>query len=234
YGYQDFHSPHQYDAFCWNESLTFNGRLYAVNPGMCDAVGRECISQYRIRDGTDDCLNSLDEVETVESSYCTGRVGQQRFQCFNHEHKCLPATELGSGIVECSNEYDEKWLGAGTVLSNQFPCFQDQTDGCHHVKAYIQQSSNTNQTYSPSLTDIEQQQQNTIKNLAYYRYCDSFWDLPQHMDEDSTACRQWICSKEEYQCQTGQCIPLEWVCDGEWDCSDASDEEAIVLITQWS
>ncbi|CAF4786123.1 unnamed protein product, partial [Rotaria magnacalcarata] len=31
------------------------------------------------------------------------------------------------------------------------------------------------------------------------------------MDEDSTACRQWICSKEEYQCQTGQCIPLEWV-----------------------
>ena len=33
------------------------------------------------------------------------------------------------------------------------------------------------------------------------------------------------CTSVEYQCQTvGTCIPFEWQCDGEIDCSDASDE----------
>ncbi|CAF4484953.1 unnamed protein product, partial [Rotaria magnacalcarata] len=94
----------------------------------------------------------------------------------------------------------------------------------------IQQSSATNKTINGPLGS--RQQQSTIKDLSFYRYCDSFWDLPEHVDEDSSACRQWICPKHEYQCQTGQCIPVDWICDGEWDCSDASDEEAIVIIKQ--
>ncbi|CAF4421175.1 unnamed protein product, partial [Rotaria sp. Silwood2] len=47
-------------------------------------------------------------------------------------------------------------------------------------------------------------------------------------------CKYWTCQHYEYECQTGQCIQLDWVCDGEWDCADASDEEAIVLINTWS
>ena len=47
-------------------------------------------------------------------------------------------------------------------------------------------------------------------------------------------CQHWVCEEKEYQCRTGQCIPSDWVCDGEWDCSDASDEEAIVIIQEWS
>jgi hypothetical protein len=47
-------------------------------------------------------------------------------------------------------------------------------------------------------------------------------------------CQNWICHQDQYQCQTGQCIPLDWVCDGQWDCADASDEEAMLIIHQWS
>ena len=34
------------------------------------------------------------------------------------------------------------------------------------------------------------------------------------------------CTEAEYRCQVvGTCIPFEWICDGEIDCSDASDEQ---------
>ena len=45
-----------------------------------------------------------------------------------------------------------------------------------------------------------------------------------HIDEDRYYCQAWICREDQFRCQTGQCIPIDWICDGEWDCSDASDE----------
>lgn len=58
--------------------------------------------------------------------------------------------------------------------------------------------------------------------------------MHEHVDELAHFCENWICRKDQCQCQTGQCIDLHWVCDGEWDYADASDEEAIFLIKTWS
>lgn len=87
-GYQDYKSPYQDDKFCWNGSLTFNDRPYAVNPGICTR-SKECLSQYRIRDGSLDCWDDQDEKRSLEKNYCTGNVGRHRFQCFDDEHKCV-------------------------------------------------------------------------------------------------------------------------------------------------
>ncbi len=143
HGYQDFLSSHKNDKFCWNDSLTFNGRSYAVNPDIC-MEGGECISQYRIRDGSFDCYQGEDEELLLKENYCTGNVGRHRFQYFNDEHKCLTLKDLGSGTVECSNNYDESWYATGTDLRRQFQCLKAITTGCHIVKAYIQQSSTRN------------------------------------------------------------------------------------------
>ncbi len=59
FGYRDPLSSHKNDKFCWNNSLAFNARPYAVNLEICTISG-ECISQYRIRDGSSDCYDDQD------------------------------------------------------------------------------------------------------------------------------------------------------------------------------
>ncbi|CAF1189954.1 unnamed protein product [Adineta steineri] len=57
-------------------------------------------------------------------------------------------------------------------------------------------------------------------------------DCNNHIDElwlgTSTKLADIKCNdvwNDQWQCNTGQCIEEDWVLDGEWDCSDASDEE---------
>ena len=32
------------------------------------------------------------------------------------------------------------------------------------------------------------------------------------------------CGWDEWNCGYGHCVPMDYVCDGEWDCEDGSDE----------
>jgi hypothetical protein len=136
--------------------------------------------------------------------------------------------KLGAGRADCSNSYDGSLYGTGTDIRLQLSCFKKVTTDCHLVKTYIQQSSTRNSTNNSSL--VNPQQQKSTDRMPFRHYCDSFWNLDKHIDEIPSSCQYWICQTNQYQCQTGQCIELDWVCDGEWDCSDASDEEALFLI----
>lgn len=40
---------------------------------------------------------------------------------------------------------------------------------------------------------------------------------------DEAGCIQ-TCSKSQFQCTSGRCIPDHWACDGDNDCGDFSDE----------
>ena len=229
--FEDDLSSFQYDKFCWNESLTFNSRPYAVTPHVCNGT-IECISHYRIRDGMDDCLNPEDESGTFKEDYCTGNVKRHRFQCFNDQHKCLPLSALSTGTSDCLNGYDERYYGTGVSLRTELQCSKVNTVDCGRLKEYIRQSSNSNSS-SNSLS-VNLQEQKLANQMPFRSYCDSFWDLERHIDELNSSCQYWVCQKHQYRCRTGQCIELDWVCDGEWDCADASDEEALVFIGNWS
>ena len=228
---KDYISPFQIDRFCWKDSLTFNGRPYAVLPDVCTSTG-ECISQYRLRDGSPDCLSEDDENIALEKSYCTGDVGRQRFQCYNDEHKCLTSQHLGTGIRGCSNSYDETRYGNGLPIQKDITCSTNGAFDCYRVKDYIRQSSVKNSSRDNSTYHPERQY--STSRIDFRSYCDSFWDSDIDWDELPSSCQYWICQADQYRCQTGQCIKFEWLCDGEWDCADASDEEAVFLIREWS
>jgi hypothetical protein len=129
---------------------------------------------------------------------------------------------LGEGWENCENAHDEFVDGLGEPIY-KIECKQRTDDGCRFLKEYVSRHSNINVTNNLS--------ENMLKKitLSFRSYCDTLWNLPSKFDESPQHCQEWICHRNQYQCQTGQCIELDWLCDAEWDCPDASDEQAIDL-----
>ena len=56
----------------------------------------------------------------------------------------------------------------------------------------------------------------------------SDFDCPDQSDEDTSpggACEHVTCRSDQFKCKTIGCISASWMCDGDRDCSDGSDEE---------
>lgn len=215
----------QFDPVCWNYSYTFNNQLYAVDSNTCPQ-SLECISRYRIRDGTIDCLDGGDETYLKVFQNPCGNQQKYRLRCHKDDGHCLPVTKFPLNFALCSNAFDLFVYGNGQPLS-QVQCWYRNDDGCSFLRNYVKNVSVLNAINPETIVD-------TTVHIPFWSYCDSFWTLKSHLDELPEFCRHWTCRQNQYQCRTGQCIEPDWVCDGEWDCSDASDEEALISIQTWS
>ena len=58
--------------------------------------------------------------------------------------------------------------------------------------------------------------ENVLSTLKMYDF--SVGPTTQAPDPDGP------CGRDEGTCSNGQCIPRDYICDGEADCSDSSDE----------
>ncbi|CAF2814935.1 unnamed protein product [Rotaria sp. Silwood2] len=212
----------QKDKYCWNDSRTFNGYPYKI-ADVCN-ISKECISKYRLLDQAANCMDAMDE--KVVDYKCDVNIRKHRFQCSSSDSKCLPVWRLGNREKDCFDNFDEFLYGSSYPL-NRIDCKQSNDVGCQRLRMYISQSSSmkTNE----SLLNFPDEPVSSVQ-IPFHYFCNSYWDLSSKIDESPTYCQQWICSTGDFQCKTGQCISIDHVCDGEIDCSDGSDEQAIFVL----
>jgi hypothetical protein len=207
-----------YDEFCYSNSRTFNNRPYHFIDVCEDS--KECISAYRIGDGHYDCEISDDETLSVQSSNACSNMQHHRLRCSNEEPSCLLVIVLGDEQTHCKNARDEWWINGGIKLSNLI-CNEQSKEDCASIRQYIGDSWNFD-------TENSSDQQSELLKIPFRAFCDTFWDSGSKEDENVLMCHKWWkCLANQWQCRSGQCIEVGWVLDGEWDCVDASDEEAL-------
>jgi hypothetical protein len=111
----------------------------------------------------------------------------------------------------------------GGIKLSTLICNAESKDDCGRVRQYIEASWNLD-------TNNSSDQQLQLPKIPFRALCDSFWNWGSKEDEDIGMCQKWWkCLENQWQCRSGQCIEIEWVLDGEWDCVDASDEQAIFV-----
>ncbi|CAF4059973.1 unnamed protein product [Adineta steineri] len=214
-------APH-FDTACWHKWLSYFN-LSTVEE-MAASCNEFCLSPHRIHDGISNCRlsNHFDETTIISpiqnrSNHC--------LNCLTREQEaiCVPIFHINTGLLMCTHGED-KYLREPNIALKTLKCNNKDATECHIIRSHVIQPS-INKNNMTSMAQVS-----SAKVLPFAQYCDTFSDTAISIDENVEHClHKWSCADNEYRCLTGQCIPFVWLCDGEWDCSDASDEQRLLL-----
>ncbi|KAI3355049.1 hypothetical protein L3Q82_017927, partial [Scortum barcoo] len=167
---------------------------------VCDkgeflCAGGRCILYLHRCDGHDDCGDLSDE------RGCVCAPGE--FQCPGDQ--CVPANRVCDGLRDCPLGTDEAVCPSKvTCAPHQFAC----SDG----------TCVANTKLCDGTRDCSGGEDENRTNC--YTVITAPSPLPVTPTVPTSACRSY-----EFSCATGQCVPQAWLCDGETDCLDGSDEQ---------
>jgi hypothetical protein len=213
FGNHLFNGDAQFDTFFCNNSETkeTSGPQFDKNcwndtkqSFLCHN-SLKCISKHRLRNGIPDCSLGEDE-DKKQTCY----MKRHRFICPGKSSLCLVVEKIGDDDPVCNRGDDEYITQLKWVLSGR-KCRVPGSIECNLIKTYIQSPTSILTTESS-------------KVLVFRQYCDTVWHLSMGFDE--SFCREWQCSRNEYQCLSGHCVARSYI-DGiastDWHCPDASD-----------
>jgi hypothetical protein len=202
-------APH-FDISCWHKWLPLlNLSRIAEVAGLCTHY---CLSPHRIHDGVPDCIYyALDERSialsiTHPKNHCLSCITRKR------QAICLPTDKINSIEFICA-QGEDTYIAGTSVAIKDLKCTNHDVSECHIIRDYISQSSLDKENITVTIPS-----ENSFKVLPFRQYCDTYFDTDTGIDESVEHCfNKWTCAKNEYRCQTGQCIPFAWLCDGKKD-----------------
>lgn len=193
---------------------------------------KECVPAIWRCDGQDDCRDRSDEANCTQNT-CSNST---QFSCGPPQFKCIYASWVCDGDADCEDGRDEQ-----NCTSTNQPSPTNATNPLNPPRLPPTPFSPIN----GSCTDWMFKCTNGVCVPLWWK-CDRMDDCGDGSDElgcssgggnpnkgddtsvsstsTTTAPRTKLCQQDFFQCVSGSCIPMAWVCDGMADCEDREDE----------
>jgi len=218
--------------------------IFSCDPDehYCEAENK-CIPKRWLCDGDFDCNDNSDEdVKLCEKRQC----GKNEFRCSNGKGQCIPLVWKCDNHPDCSDASDEENCDRSVVCPEEDGKFLCKNGMCTQ-KSWV--CDGQNDCGDNSDEDMCQDSSHTCQDghmvchksricVSTAWVCDGDLDCPNGEDEMDCSSRSNItetqtqtsktgnsCPKNEFQCKEKHfCIHDAWICDGDKDCPDGSDE----------